>query len=98
MPVHHPHHRVKKNNPDYFDSAMSFVAVLSPLSMTPQIYQIYQYKNADGVSLATWIISIATSLIWLLYGLHHKDKPIIFNSTMGVVLCSAIATGVFLYK
>ena len=98
MPTHHPHHRIRKNNPDYFDSAMSLIAVLSPLSMTPQVYQIYQHKNVAGVSLTMWLISVATSIIWLLYGFHHKDKPIIFNSTMGAILCSAITLGVFLYR
>ena len=98
MPTHHPHHRIKKNSPDYFDSAMSFIAVIRPLSMTPQVYQIYQYKDVSGISLVTWLISVATSVIWLLYGFHRKDKPIIFNSTMGAILCTAVATGVLLYR
>ncbi|OGD83085.1 hypothetical protein A2572_04980 [Candidatus Collierbacteria bacterium RIFOXYD1_FULL_40_9] len=77
---------------------MSLIAIISPLSMTPQVYQVYLHKNVTGISLSTWLLSAATSIIWLAYGFHRKDKPIIFNSTMGGILCTAIAAGVFLYK
>ncbi len=98
MPIHHPQHRIRKVNPDYIDSVMSVVAVISPLAIIPQIVQIYQTKDVEGISLVTWMFSVLTSIIWVVYGLHHKDKPIIFNSVMGAVFCSAIALGVIIYK
>ena len=98
MPIHHPHHRIRRHNPDYIDSAMSIVAVISPLAMLPQITQIYQTKDVDGVSLITWIFSVITSLIWVVYGFHHQDKPIIFNSIMGGTFCLLISLGVLLYR
>jgi uncharacterized protein with PQ loop repeat len=98
MPIHHPQHRIKKVNPDYIDSVMTVVAVVSPLGIIPQIVQIYSTKDVEGISLITWIFSVTTSIIWVVYGFHHKDKPIIFNSIMGAVFCGLIAFGVFIYR
>jgi uncharacterized protein with PQ loop repeat len=98
MPIHHPQHRIKKVNPDYIDSVMSVVAIVSPLTIIPQIVQIYTTKDVEGISLITWIFSVITSTIWVVYGFHHKDKPIIFNSIMGAFFCSLIAIGVFVYR
>mgnify|MGYP001575541026 CR=1 len=98
MPFHHPQHRIRKVNPDYIDSAMSVIAIVSPLTIIPQITQIYQTKDVEGISLTTWIFSFLTSITWIIYGLHHKDKPIIFNSIMGTVFCFLIALGVLIYQ
>ena len=77
---------------------MSVIAIVSPLTIVPQITQIYQTKDVDGVSLITWIFSFLTSLIWIVYGLHHQDKPIIFNSIMGGTFCLLISIGILLYR
>ena len=98
MPIHHPQHRIRKVNPDYIDSTMSLIAIISPLTIIPQITQIYQTKNVEGISLVTWIFSILTSIAWIIYGIHHKDKPILFNSLMGAFFCSLIALGVIIYR
>lgn len=98
MPVHHPQHRLKKVKPDYIDIAMSVIAIVSPLTIIPQIVQVFQTHDVEGVSFSTWIFSAITSFTWVIYGLHHKDKPIIFNSVMGTVFCSAIALGVIIYR
>lgn len=98
MPINHPQHRIRKVNPDYIDSVMSVVAVISPLTLVPQIIQIFQTKDVEGISLITWFFSIITSIIWVVYGFHHKDKPIIFNSVMGTVFCILIVLGIFIYR
>jgi len=98
MPHHPALHRIKKAKPDYIDSTMSVIAVLSPLTTLPQIIQIFQTKNVEGISLITWTFSIITSSIWLAYGLHHKDKPVIFNSLIGGTFCSLITIGILLYR
>jgi uncharacterized protein with PQ loop repeat len=98
MPIHHPQHRIRKINPDYIDSAMSVIAIVSPLTIIPQIIQIYSTKDVDGISLITWIFSVITSVIWVVYGFHHKDKPIIFNSIMGAFFCFLIALGIIIYR
>jgi uncharacterized protein with PQ loop repeat len=98
MPIHHSLHKIKKTNTDYLDSTMSVVAFISPFAVTPQILQIYQTKDVQGISLVTWIISILSSVIWLAYGLHHKDKPIIFNSILGTLFCSMITVGILIYR
>ena len=77
---------------------MSVVAFIGPFAVTPQIFQIYQTKDVQGISLITWVVSVLTSVIWLAYGLHHKDKPIIFNSLLGTIFCSLIATGIYIYR
>jgi uncharacterized protein with PQ loop repeat len=77
---------------------MSIIAIVSPLTIVPQVVQIFQTKDVVGVSLSTWAFSAATSAIWVIYGLHHRDKPIIFNSVLGVLFCGLIAIGVLIYR
>lgn len=98
MTFHHAVHKVNKKNPDTIDSIMSVIAILSPLSVLPQIIQIFSTKDVSGISLSTWIISIATSVAWLTYGFHHKDKIVVLNSCIGGTLCILIAAGVVIYR
>lgn len=90
--AYHPH-KGKRNNHTRLDSLVSFVAVVSPIMTLPQVYLIYSTQNAEGVSAFSWIAYVATSLIWLLYGLAHHEKPIVINSAIGAGLSSLIAVG-----
>lgn len=74
------------------------VALIAPLISSAQAYKIWIEKNASGVSVVTWTTFIFTGLFWMLYGIIHKDKPIIFTQVLWIILSILVVWGVFLYR
>lgn len=52
-------------------------AIIIPLLNAIQLYWIWTTKSADGLSLPAWIGFAFFSLMWMFYGIFHKEKPII---------------------
>lgn len=73
------------------------VATASPLITIPQLSDIYIKKTASGVSSITWLAYIFTSTIWFSYGIIHREKVIMVNGMLGVILGSIIFIGILLY-
>lgn len=94
-PVHKIHtsifHRV-------LNAVIMVVATASPLITIPQLSDIYIKKTASGVSSITWLAYIFTSAIWFSYGIIHKEKVILINGVLGVVLGTLIYIGTLLYE
>jgi len=74
------------------------IAVIEPLMTLPQVYQIWVMKQAEGVSGLTWGLYLIAAVIWLLYGLQLKDKPIIISSILWLFFESAVVVGTILYS
>jgi len=74
------------------------VGVLAPLALLPQVIQIYTTKSASGISLATWMLLASFSVLWVLYGVAHKDKPIIIAHVLFAILNMLVAVGALLYS
>lgn len=97
--IHHkyeeyPHpHKFKR----FIDRAIYVVGIVGPLMTIPQIVKIWVYQNASGVSLASWIAFSITSSFWLMYGIVHKEKPIIITYALWVLLKISIVIGILLY-
>jgi uncharacterized protein with PQ loop repeat len=64
----------------------------------PQIYGVWIKHEATGVSVSTWALYATAAVVWLLYGLQLKDKPLIISSILWVFMDSAVAIGVIIYK
>ena len=66
---------IKKTTIDY----LIYVAVvIGPLMTIPQIYSIW-FEKQGGVSIISWIAYFVVSIIWLVYSLKIKDKPMIIG-------------------
>jgi len=82
----------------YLDAATYVVAFYGPIVSLPQVWKIWVYKTSEGVSMFTWGAFIISTTIWLLYGVQHKQKPIIITSILWLVVEVLIVTGGFLYR
>ncbi len=87
----------KSNLKAFVDKIIYIVAASGPIMTIPQVYKIWHEKNASGVSLISWASYLIAAIIWLFYGVMHKEKPIIFTEIVWIVLQLAIIFGVFLY-
>jgi len=96
------HHLVHKNHGNIFvkifHGIVTVVAITSPLITLPQLLSIYVTRNASGVSSITWSAYIFTSIIWLSYGAMHRERVIIINGVLGIVLGATIFFGILIYN
>jgi MtN3 and saliva related transmembrane protein len=58
-------------------------ALLSALSMAPQVVKVYRTKKTEDLSL--WAFSVLSSglLLWLIYGILIQSPPVIIGNTVG---------------
>jgi len=80
-----------------FDFLIVVIAFLGPITSIPQAYIIFTEKSAQGVSLWTWFFSGIFSLSWLVYGIIHKEKPLIISSVLWVIVCGLVVLGGWMY-
>jgi len=99
--VHHLHKRKRIHekhevypHPDKWknrlDKIIYFIAIIGPLMFLPQIIKIWMEQDAQNISLITWSTYLIFGFLWLLYGIVHKEKPIIFANILWIILDAII--------
>lgn len=81
----------------WIDKIIYIFGVAGPILTLPQVYKIWAYKTAGGVSAFSWGALAVSSVFWLVYGFIHKDKPIIFTYTLWVVINFLVMLGAIIY-
>lgn len=79
------------------DRIIYIVVFVGPIMNLPQLFKIWLYRDATGVSFVSWIGFAVFSVVWLAYGILHKEKPIIFMNLFLMVVQALIAIGAFVY-
>ena len=82
----------------WLDRFIIVVAVVSPLFILPQVWAVWASKELDGVSMVTWTGFSVFSIFWLVYGVVHKEKPIIFTSFLSALFNFLVVLGVLIYR
>ena len=82
----------------FLDRVVYVVALVGPLSNIPQILKIWgSHKSAHAVSLETWVLFMVMSAIWLVYGIAHREMPLIISNSLWMVCEMVIMVGAFLF-
>ena len=76
---------------------MIVIAVLGPLIALPQIFQIYIFKSAAGVSALSWGLYALFNVPWFIYGVVHKDKPITITYFLSFIANLTVFVGALIY-
>ena len=82
----------------WFDYAMYAIAIVAPVVLLPQVYQLFVYQSAEGLSLATWLLLGTVNLLWSFYGLVHRERLIFLSNFLIAVLDAVIVCGILLYR
>lgn len=89
-------------NPDkwkrFLDSVIYIVGVLGPIMTLPQVFKIWVWHQAGGLSVISWGSYILFDIFWLMYGIAHKEKPIILTYASWILINSLVVSGVLLYS
>ena len=64
------------------DRFIFVVGALGPIMTIPQLYEIWVHKDARGVSLISWSSYFIFSIFWIIYGIVHKEKVIVFTYSL----------------
>jgi uncharacterized protein with PQ loop repeat len=107
-PLHHLHKRrrihqrhEKYPHPNKFKNFMDkfiyLISILTPMVVLPQAWKIWHLQTAAGISLITYTFLVIFNVIWLTYGILHKEKPIIILYASLFVINLTIAIGRITY-
>ncbi len=92
----HENHKSKPGVNHILDKLIYPIALISPIMTIPQISEIWISKSAE-LSLVTWASYALVSGFWLIYGIQHKEKPIIVGNTLSIVAHSLVVIGILLF-
>lgn len=74
------------------DSMAYIVGVAGNIAVIPQIIKAWQ-SNAPGLAVLTWLLFVGIGLIWLVYAIQHKQKPLIVAQIVGILCNVAVVLG-----
>lgn len=81
----------------FYDILIYAIVFLAPIINIPQLLNIFLTKDATGVSLVSWVGFSCLSLVWLGYGILHRDKPIVYTNFGLIIIQLMIVVGIILY-
>lgn len=96
--LHHVHKKKQGKKNDFLDILLYLFVFTTPLFELPQAVLIYSNKSADGVSVLTWSYFAASSVVWLIYGLRRKLKPVIWAYSFYLVIETIIVIEILKYS
>lgn len=88
----------RTKNIKLIDRLIYVAAITYPLTTLPQIVDIFMNKSSGNVSILTWILYDAFTLIFLWYAIEKKLKPLILEYCLWIIAQSAVVIGVLLYS
>ena len=107
-PMRHLHlrKRITKNLEPYpartpwkrlLDRVVLAAGIVGPALSLPQIILIYSNKDATDISAVSWFGWAALNIVWILYGLVHKELPIAVTYSLWFIINLTVAFGAVLY-
>lgn len=94
---HHPKRSRHVYQGKVVDKAVYIAAFVEPATTVPQVMTIYNTKSAAGISLISWVAYLFFSILWLWYGIVHKQKALIVAYTLFGITEVLVIIGGILY-
>ena len=69
-----------------------FAASLTTLSFVPQVWQTWQTRHTQDISLRMYLLFTCGVALWLVYGLLLEAWPIIVANAVTLVLAGTVLT------
>lgn len=76
------------------DRIVLFVSVLYPLSAVPQIIAVFSGRT-EGVAVLSWMVFLACSTLFLVYGLRRHVPPMIAANSIWIIMDALVIIGIF---
>ncbi len=82
----------------FLDEVIYAVGIIGPLLTMPQLAKVWLERNTAGLSLFSWSGYALIALIWLIYGIVHKEKPIILTNILWLAMEVMIIVGIIRFS
>ena len=79
------------------DKMIYAVGIAGPIMTIPQLMKVWVDQNAAGLSIISWTSYLIIALIWTVYGIAHKEKPIVVAHGAWAIMHTFIIIGILLY-
>ena len=66
-------------------SLATLMGIVMSIGYYPQAYRIWKTKSAKDISLSSFVIFVAGTTTWFLYGFYLGDKVIMASFSLGVI-------------
>lgn len=93
-PAHHfsLHWLSRRRGRQAVDGAAYAVGVIGNIAVVPQIIKAWE-SDAPGLAVTTWLMFVGIGLIWLVYAIIHRQKPLIVAQVVGISANLAVVGG-----
>jgi uncharacterized protein with PQ loop repeat len=95
----HPSHHVSlkhkitiKEATKTVDAMAYIVGVGGNIAVIPQIIKAWE-SEAPGLAVSTWLLFSLVGIIWLVYAILHKQKPLIVAQTVSIAVNMLVVGG-----
>lgn len=72
------------------------IGTISLLMTLPQAYEIWILGNVEGVSMMTWTAWTIISIFWVLYGIAHNARALVFMHSGWFLMNGLVALGLLM--
>lgn len=76
------------------DTVTMAVGLCMPIITIPQLIAVWQASSLEGVSLVTWVFYMLQGFIFAIFGIKHKEKPLIFTYIPLTIIELGIVMGI----
>jgi MtN3 and saliva related transmembrane protein len=76
---------------------MVFIATAGPIATLPQVFDVFFTRNVAGLSFTTWSLWTLLSCVWLVYGILHKEAPIIVSNVLYIILQGLVVAAIIAF-
>ena len=97
MDMYEKHRQLPLFQRKTFNRLVFAAGIATPVFTLPQVFTIWYTKNAAGVSVVAWSAYLVIALIFSIYGILLKEKPILVMYSSMVVLEVLIVVGAVMY-
>ncbi len=89
---HHLRFRAKQQR-KIADRLTLLAAIGGPLFTLPQAVKAFAPENGSAIALSTWIAYNVLSVVWIYYGVVHKERLIIVTQSLYMVVQTMVIVG-----
>jgi len=75
---------------DLTDAVGLLAGLLTTVALIPQALKIWRSKSADDISLRMFVAFSIGIALWLVYGILHRELPMILWNSVSLALATAI--------
>ena len=74
------------------------LSIFTMVMTIPQVFTIWVYHQAAGISIFSWGAYLISAAVWLLYGLQKRDRNIFLPCVGWILLDCAVIVGALVYR